>query len=41
MAEMQVGRGGIEAGLDAQRCAFLGNAFAQILFADQFGKAFL
>ena len=40
VAEMQIGRGGVEAGLHAQRPAFLRDPLAQILFADQFGEAF-
>ena len=44
VAQVQVGRGGVEAGLDAQRRAGLcglDQALAQILFADDFRHAFL
>src|SRR5580700_736099 len=40
---MQIGRGGVEAGFDAQRASgFLGlnQALAQFVFADKFGEAF-
>jgi hypothetical protein len=43
VAEMEVGRGGIETGFDAQRTALLrteGKALLQVLLADDFGKAF-
>ena len=44
VAEVQVGRGGIESGLDAQRLAGLAGVFqalAQIRFANDLGSALL
>jgi hypothetical protein len=44
VAEMEIGSGGIEADFDAQGAAFaagLDEPLAEILFADQFGEAFL
>ena len=41
VAEMQVRRGGIEAGFHAQRLALLDEALPQVLFADQFRQALL
>ena len=44
VAQMQVGRGGIETGLNAQRPAGLGRlrqAFAQVLFANDLRETFL
>ena len=43
MAEVEVGRGGVETGFDAEGFALLGaedDAVAEVLFADQFGEAF-
>jgi hypothetical protein len=44
VAQVQIGRGGIEAGLHAQRPAGLGGlnqSFAQVFFANDLGQTFL
>ncbi len=43
VAQMQIGRGRVEPGLDAERTAFAGaqdDALPKVLLANQFGKAF-